>query len=192
MIFPWRGIWGVKAPQRVAFFVWCAAWGNILTCDNLMRQGYALVRWRCMCWCNGETVDHLLLDPPRAAELWNFVFRSFGIQWVLPGWVVDFLFGWQNWFRKHSSDVWNLVHLCLMWTVWQERNWCTSNNLESCESVSWVICKLVVWLVSCLGFYFYFFHCSVYRFFMLNSYYTLFVIIWNFCVYALCTQSYPF
>jgi hypothetical protein len=136
VIFPWRGIWGVKAPQRVAFFVWCAAWGNILTCDNLMRQGYALVGWRCMCWCNGETVDHLLFDSPRAAELWNFVFRSFGIQWVLPGWVVDFLFGWQNWFRKHSSDVWNLVHLCLMWTVWQERNWCTSNNLESCESVS--------------------------------------------------------
>jgi hypothetical protein len=30
-----KGIWGVKAPRRVAFFVWMAAWGKILTCDNL-------------------------------------------------------------------------------------------------------------------------------------------------------------
>ena len=34
--FPWKGIWGVKVPRRVAFFVWTAAWGNILTCDNLV------------------------------------------------------------------------------------------------------------------------------------------------------------
>jgi hypothetical protein len=36
--FPWKGIWGVKVPRRVTFFVWTAAWGNILTCDNLCRQ----------------------------------------------------------------------------------------------------------------------------------------------------------
>jgi hypothetical protein len=35
--FPWKGIWRVKAPPRVAFFVWTATWGRILTCDNLMR-----------------------------------------------------------------------------------------------------------------------------------------------------------
>ena len=29
--FPWKGIWGVKVPRRVAFFVWTVAWGNILT-----------------------------------------------------------------------------------------------------------------------------------------------------------------
>uniref|UniRef100_A0A2N9FD38 SMP-LTD domain-containing protein n=1 Tax=Fagus sylvatica TaxID=28930 RepID=A0A2N9FD38_FAGSY len=48
--FPWKAIWRVKAPRRVAFFVWTAAWGKILTCDNLMRRGYSwLAGWCCMC-----------------------------------------------------------------------------------------------------------------------------------------------
>ena len=33
--FPWRGIWCAKAPKGVAFFVWTAAWGRILTNNNL-------------------------------------------------------------------------------------------------------------------------------------------------------------
>ena len=40
--FPWKGIWRVKAPKRVFFFVWTAAWDTILTCDNLMHRGYAM------------------------------------------------------------------------------------------------------------------------------------------------------
>jgi hypothetical protein len=36
--FPWKGIWGVKAPQRVSFFVWTAAWRKILNSDYLMRM----------------------------------------------------------------------------------------------------------------------------------------------------------
>jgi len=36
--FPWKGIWRVKAPKRVAFFVWTAVLGKILTHDNLRRR----------------------------------------------------------------------------------------------------------------------------------------------------------
>ena len=68
-----------------------------------------------------------------AAGLWSFVFCSFGIHWVLPGKVLDLLFEWRNWFRKHSSDVWNLVPLCLMWMLWQESNLRTFEDLESLE-----------------------------------------------------------
>ena len=82
-----------------------------------------------MCRCKEETVDHLLLHYPQEFRLQSFAFRSFGIQWVLPGRVVDLLFGWHNWFRKHSSDIWNLVPLCLMWTVWRERNRLTFEDL---------------------------------------------------------------
>jgi hypothetical protein len=41
---------------------------------------------------------------------------------VLARRVVDLLFRWRNWFGKHESGVWNLVPLCLMWTIWKERN----------------------------------------------------------------------
>ena len=64
--FPWKGIWGVKAPCRVAFFVWTAAWGKILTCDNMCQRGFVMVGWCCLCRCNGENVVHLLLHCPVA------------------------------------------------------------------------------------------------------------------------------
>ena len=35
IIFPWKGVWNVKAPWRVSFFVWIAVWDRILTGDNL-------------------------------------------------------------------------------------------------------------------------------------------------------------
>ena len=117
--FLWRSIWAVKAPPRVAFFIWTAAWGRILTCDNLMRHDYTMVERCCMCCFDRETVDHLLL---LARVLWNFVFKAFGIHWVISQHVVDLLFGWRNWFGKHHSCIWNIIPLCLMWLVWRERN----------------------------------------------------------------------
>ena len=93
MAFPWKGIWKVKALRRVAFFVWTAAWGRILTCDNLRWRGIVLVGWCCLCKCSGETVDHLLLHCSVAAELWRFVFKMFGVDWVMSKCVLDQLAG---------------------------------------------------------------------------------------------------
>uniref|UniRef100_A0A2N9HMI8 Reverse transcriptase zinc-binding domain-containing protein n=1 Tax=Fagus sylvatica TaxID=28930 RepID=A0A2N9HMI8_FAGSY len=47
----WGGqcIWGVKAPPRVAFFMWTVAWGRILTCDNLKKRGLVL-DWLVILW----------------------------------------------------------------------------------------------------------------------------------------------
>ena len=123
IIFPWKGIWKVKAPQRISFFVWTATWDKILTGDNLRGRGFDFIDWCIMCRCNGETVDHLLLHCEKTYHLWSLVFRSFGISWVLPRLVADTLFGWWNWFGKHSSSIWNLAPLCLMWCIWRERNW---------------------------------------------------------------------
>lgn len=52
-------------------------WGKILTMDKLMRRGYALTGWCCMCCGNGKLVDHLL-PHWKAVGLWNFVFRWSG------------------------------------------------------------------------------------------------------------------
>ena len=45
---------------------------------------------------------------------------------AFSGWyrkkVIDLLFGWRNWVVKHLSDIWNMVSLCLMWTIWREQN----------------------------------------------------------------------
>jgi hypothetical protein len=68
-----------------------------------------------MCRCNGETVAHLLLHCLVASEIWSFVFRLFGVDWVMSGCVLDQVTSWRNWFGKHSSEVWNLMpvmHYC--------------------------------------------------------------------------------
>ena len=84
-----------------------------------------------MCGSVGETVDQLFLHCGVVREIWSFVFRSFGVVWVLPERIMELLFGWWNWFAKTSLGVWNLVPSCLMWTIWQERNSRTFKNIES-------------------------------------------------------------
>ena len=128
--FPWKIIWGVKAPRRISFFTWTAARGKILTCDNLMRRGHVLAGWCCMCKNHWETGDHLLLHCEVATALWCLVFSMFGIQWVLPAKVLDMLAGWHNWFGRRSSTVWNLAPLCVMWSLWKERNRRIFEDLE--------------------------------------------------------------
>ncbi len=81
-----------------------------------------LVGWCCMCRSADESVDHLFLHCQVARELWSFIFRCVGIDWVLPFRVSDLLFSWWNWFGKRSSGVWILIPSCLMWTIWRERN----------------------------------------------------------------------
>ena len=133
IIFPWKGIWKVKAPTHVSFFVWTATWEKILTGDILRCRGFDFVDWCIMCHCNGETVNHLLLHCEKAYQLWSLVFRSFGISWVLPRSVADTLFGWWNWFGKHSSSIWNLAPLCLMWCIGRERNWRTFEDRDKSD-----------------------------------------------------------
>ena len=41
--FQLRGIWCAKTLKRVSFFLWTAAWGKILTNDNLRNRGSTLV-----------------------------------------------------------------------------------------------------------------------------------------------------
>ena len=41
--FPWKGIRKSKASPRVAFFLWTAIWGKILTNDNLRKRRVVLV-----------------------------------------------------------------------------------------------------------------------------------------------------
>ena len=133
IIFPWKDVWKVKVPWCVSFFVWTFVCDRILTGDNLRGRMMDFVDWCIMCWCNGETVDHLLLHCGKTNRLWSLVFRSFGISWVLPRSVAGTLFGWWNWPGKHSSSIWNLAPLCLMWCLWRERNRRTFEDMDGSD-----------------------------------------------------------
>lgn len=98
-------------------FVWTRAWGKIITYDNLIKMGFSLVGWCCMCWYIGDTVDQLLLHCDVAYVLWRVFFKLYGAHWVLPSMVADLSCGWRYWFGKNSSEVWNLTLLCLMYSM---------------------------------------------------------------------------
>ena len=91
--FPWKSIWCVKTPKRVSFFVWTAAWGKILTIDNLFKKGLSLVGWCCLCRCSRKIVSHLLHHCDIIYALWSEVFSMFGVWWVMPMTISSFLFG---------------------------------------------------------------------------------------------------
>ena len=92
----------------VSFFVWTAAWGKVLITDHLRKSSFTIMDWCCLCRCNGESVDHLLLHCGEVSQLWSFALRSFGVYWILPMRVIDLLANWRNWLGKHSSNVWSL------------------------------------------------------------------------------------
>ncbi len=116
-------IWKARAPPRVAFFVWTAAHGKILTIDNLRKRNICIVDWCCMCKRSGESPNHLLLHCEMAQSLWSMVFCLFGVVWVMPGSVVEVLASWMGCFRKSlHADVWGAAPLCVMWVIWRERN----------------------------------------------------------------------
>ena len=75
---PWKIIWKSKALPRMAFFVWTAVMGKILTVDNLRKKNI-IVTECCMCKKSGESIDHLLLHCEVAIEVWNMVCQLFDV-----------------------------------------------------------------------------------------------------------------
>ena len=129
--FPWKCVWKAKIPPRVAFFIWTAALGKILTTENLRRRRVIILDWCCMCKASGESTNHLLLHCSVAWELWNMVFILFGIFWVMPKSVVDLLTCWNGLLgNSEAGKVWKMISHCLMWCLWRERNDRTFNGVE--------------------------------------------------------------
>ena len=116
-------MWRSKVPPRVAFFLWIASLGKILTTENLWYKGVAVVDWCFMCKKSGESVNHLLLHCPIAYDLWSMVWALFGLQWVMPHGVSDLFSSWLGSFSGHQSiDLWRVVPHCVLWCIWRERN----------------------------------------------------------------------
>ena len=67
-ILPLEKYLEAKSSFRVAFFVWTAVLGTILTVDNLYKRKVLILDWCYVCKSNGELVDHILLHCPIVFE----------------------------------------------------------------------------------------------------------------------------
>ena len=94
--FTWQSIWCIKVPKMASFILWTVARDGVLTINNLVKKNLLLVNWSCLCQCDEETADHLLLHCKFAHALWSEVFLMFGVQWVMSDIVASHLFAWRN------------------------------------------------------------------------------------------------
>jgi hypothetical protein len=114
----WKIIWKSKFPPRVAFFVWTAVLGKIITIDNLRKKNIIVTKWSCMCKKSGESIDHLLLHCEIDSEIWNMVCQLFGVTWVMPGRLKECLGSWRE--QRGNRTVlqtWGMAPLCVMWCL---------------------------------------------------------------------------
>jgi len=126
----------------VAFFVWTAALGKILTHDNLRRRGIVVVEWCVMCKKHGESVDHLLLHYDVARVVWSSFYSLFGVEWVMPSSVLDLLSEWGTLLGRGTVNrIWKQVPLCVLWGLWRERN---SRLFEDVEAPVGALCRNVL------------------------------------------------
>jgi len=72
VIFSWKGVWGWKPHE--GFPSLFGQGEKIRTDDNLRRRGFIIADWCCMCQCNREDVDHLLIHCEETSQLWSFFF----------------------------------------------------------------------------------------------------------------------
>ena len=129
--FPWKNVWKIKVPSKVAFFLWLAAHDKNLTIDNLCRWQHSVVEWCFMCKRGSETGEHLFLHCDNVRELWSLVFCMFGIQWTMPRTVSNLLACWKrNGLTKDQNTIWNAIPGCLMWLIWRERNQRVFEDIE--------------------------------------------------------------
>ena len=93
--FPYCLIWILVIPLKIGIFTWEAAWGKVLTLDNLKRRGMAFANRCFLCEEDEETIDHLLIHCKSAKMLWDLFLSIIGISWVFPHSVLYTLLAWQ-------------------------------------------------------------------------------------------------
>jgi hypothetical protein len=84
-----------------------------------------------MCKKKGESAGHLLLHWEIASALWNTIFSSEGLTWVMLRRVIDLFACWRALGGRFWLDVvWKMILPYIMWCLWCERNdW----SFEDCE-----------------------------------------------------------
>ena len=127
--FPYRLIWNPVVPPKIGIFTWEAAWGKVLSLDNLKCRGMAFANRCFLCEEDEETIDHLLIHCKSEKMLWDLFLSIVGISWVFPLPVLHTLLAWQGVaVEKKRKKIWTAAPLCLFWTLWCARNKLTFEN----------------------------------------------------------------
>ncbi|WMV14055.1 hypothetical protein MTR67_007440, partial [Solanum verrucosum] len=93
--WPWKTIWKVNIPYKVACFIWLLSKEAGLTQDNLMKKGITLCPRCVFCGEQAETVRYLFLHCKFTDQLWRLFLNLNGFSWSMPGKVIEALQSWE-------------------------------------------------------------------------------------------------
>lgn len=136
-LWPWKHIWKVRIPYKVAYFVWLVARKACLTQDNLRRRGISLCSRCHLCGREEETNSHLFLHCSVTVQVWNIFIALTGIQWVMPDSTIEMLSCWNKGRRSVSEKKrWGMIPASIWWTLWNKRNSrCFEDNTNSIQKI---------------------------------------------------------
>ena len=99
--FPWKNIWRCKDPLRVTFFTWTTFLGRISHYGQSPQASHHSDRL-VICvhkeWQNSWTPPSSLWYCKKLVEL------SFGVEWVIPRWVVELVACWKRRFSRNDFN----------------------------------------------------------------------------------------
>ncbi|WMV20471.1 hypothetical protein MTR67_013856 [Solanum verrucosum] len=120
--WPWKQIWRVKVPQKVACLTWLLANEAVLTLDNVAKRGISLYNICSLCGKDTETVKHLFLHCNFTDQLWQIFLNLRGISWSMPSKIDETLFNWEEaGVGATNRERWRMIPACIWWTIWREK-----------------------------------------------------------------------
>ncbi|XP_060209904.1 putative ribonuclease H protein At1g65750 isoform X3 [Lycium barbarum] len=121
--WPWKLIWKTKLPTKIKCFTWTALKNATLTLDNFKKKKIHLVNRCYMCQKESESVNHLFLHCPVAADLWHMFTAILGISWTIPYCLKGAVESWSLWKMNETiNKIWQMIPACIFWCLWIERN----------------------------------------------------------------------
>lgn len=103
------------------------------TLDNLIKRGLIIPIRCCMCGCENESANHLLLHCREVATIWGILLVRFLVQWVFPGSLRELLSYWpfQHIVTTNQLAIlmWKFVPPTILWTIWEECNQRSFNGI---------------------------------------------------------------
>ncbi|WMV12818.1 hypothetical protein MTR67_006203 [Solanum verrucosum] len=122
-VWPWKLIWKIKVPLKVACFTWLVIRRACLTHEVLQRRGIQICSKCYMCGQKTEVNGHLFLHCKIATDLWNMFVFILGVNWTMPRTTFEVLTHWQGIGKRGSKeDWWKNIPACIWWTLWKEMN----------------------------------------------------------------------
>jgi len=111
--WPWKLIWKIKIPLKVACFTWLVIRRACLTHEVLQRRGIQICSRCYMCEQEAEVNGHLFLHCRMATDLWNMFICKLGVNWTMPRTTFEVLTHWQGIGKRGSKEDWWKKCTCL-------------------------------------------------------------------------------